>query len=156
MPRLLRVRKPASNRILRWCETVGCDSSSGSCRSQTHASWSTCEATIDRMRTRVGSPSALNVRATASASDAVIVSFASGLQQAAWSPDGTHLAGAVTAGWARIWEAATGKLVRALEGHGDWVTSAVFSPDGRFVLTGSGDKAARIWEAVQSRLATAH
>ena len=38
VPRLLRVRKPALVRILRWCDTVGWLSPTGSMRSQTHAS----------------------------------------------------------------------------------------------------------------------
>src|SRR6056300_1730587 len=42
----------------------------------------------------------------------------------------------------RIWDATTGELVRALEGHGDWVNSVAWSPDGRRVATGSDDRTA--------------
>jgi WD40 repeat protein len=63
----------------------------------------------------------------------------------AFSPDGARV---LTASWdqtARLWEAASGKLLVPLEGHRGWVESAVFSPDGAGVLTASRDKPARLW-----------
>ena len=45
---------------------------------------------------------------------------------------------------ARIWDATTGEVVRALEGHEHWVYSVAWSPDGRRVATGSFDNTARI------------
>ena len=41
---------------------------------------------------------------------------------------------------ARLWDAATGKELRAFKGHGSYVYSVAFSPDGKRVLTGSFDK----------------
>ena len=64
---------------------------------------------------------------------------------AAFSPDGTRV---VTASWdktARVWDAATGKLITAFEHH-DSVVSAAFSPDGTRVVTASEDKTARVWD----------
>ncbi len=49
-------------------------------------------------------------------------------------------------GTIRLWEVGSGRQLRQMEGHTDWVVSAAFSPDGRLVLTGSKDKTARIWE----------
>ena len=47
---------------------------------------------------------------------------------------------------ARVWERATGNLIRKLEGH-DWgVLCGQFSPDGQRVITGSQDNTARIWD----------
>jgi WD40 repeat protein len=46
---------------------------------------------------------------------------------------------------ARLWDAATGKEIRAFE-HKDSVSSAAFSPDGRLVLTRSGNDTARLWD----------
>ena len=43
---------------------------------------------------------------------------------------------------ARIWDAASGKEVAVLRGHGDAVRSAAFSPDGSRVVTASSDKTA--------------
>ncbi|MGH6812924.1 MAG: toll/interleukin-1 receptor domain-containing protein, partial [Methylocella sp.] len=58
----------------------------------------------------------------------------------AFSPDGARV---LTGSWdktARLWDAATGKEIRAFKGHEDFVFSVAFSPDGARVLTGSGDK----------------
>jgi WD40 repeat protein len=54
-------------------------------------------------------------------------------------------------GEARLWEAATGRLVHTLP-HDEQVYAAAFSPDGTTVLTGSADRKARIWEAATGRL----
>ncbi len=51
-----------------WCDTVGCASPTGAVRSQMHASPPSEEAISDINRTRVGSPSALKIRAIGSAS----------------------------------------------------------------------------------------
>ena len=52
----------------------------------------------------------------------------------------------------RLWEAASGREIRRLEGHGaPAVTSVAFAPDGRTILTGSWDKTARLWEAASGR-----
>jgi WD40 repeat protein/serine/threonine protein kinase len=64
------------------------------------------------------------------------------------SPDGTR---AVTGSWdrtAKIWDAATGKvLVKIPALHEGYINSACFSPDGGRVLTGSDDGTARLWNA---------
>jgi WD40 repeat protein len=46
----------------------------------------------------------------------------------------------------RLWELTTGKCVRVLEGHTDWVNSVTISPDGSWGLSGSNDKTLRLWE----------
>ena len=71
---------------------------------------------------------------------------------AAFSPDGKTL---VTASWdntARLWDAASGKLLHTLEGHTSIVISAAFSPDGKRVVTASGDYTARLWDASSGKL----
>jgi len=52
---------------------------------------------------------------------------------------------------ARIWEAATGREIRALAGHRGDILSLAFSPDERYVLTGSKDGTVRVWEAATGR-----
>src|ERR1700704_3774340 len=52
---------------------------------------------------------------------------------------------------ARLWDAATGKELRAFTGHEGSVSSVAFSPEGARVLTGSEDKTARLWDAATGK-----
>jgi WD40 repeat protein len=68
-----------------------------------------------------------------------------------FSPTGDRV---VTASWdnaARIWDAATGRVIAKLQGHTEYVNDAVFSRDGTRVLTASDDKTARLWDAGSSK-----
>ena len=74
--------RPASRRMRRWCETVGCESANASVRSQTqHSSPDARRLTID---TRVGSASALKTPASCSASRASITGAGRAPQQSGW------------------------------------------------------------------------
>jgi hypothetical protein len=67
------------------------------------------------------------------------------VRDAAFSPDGKYVA---TASWdktARVWDAATGKLISTLGEHAGPVTNVSFSPDGQFIVTASWDGKARVW-----------
>src|SRR5262249_36054587 len=69
-----------------------------------------------------------------------------------FSPDGQRLATASEDATARVWEAASGRLLITLEGHQDAVETVVFSPDGQRLATASEDATARVWEAASGRL----
>jgi len=68
----------------------------------------------------------------------------------AFSPDGAFLASADKT--VRLWEAATGELVRTLTGHGRKVQAVAFSPDGTLLASAGDDKTVRLWEAATGEL----
>ncbi len=71
---------------------------------------------------------------------------------AVFSPDGTRIATTNDDQTARIWDAATGKLLSTLLGHHGEVLSAAFSPDGTCIVTTSADGTARIWDVATAKL----
>jgi WD40 repeat protein/serine/threonine protein kinase len=66
--------------------------------------------------------------------------------KAAFSPDGTLLASVGHDGTGRLWNVATGRVIRILNGHSDWVFGVAFSPDGGRLATASADSTVRIWD----------
>lgn len=70
----------------------------------------------------------------------------------AFSPDGKQVLAASTGGSARIWNAASGRLVRVLRtaGRGSLETAA-FSPDGKSIVTAGSDGVVRGWDAGTGR-----
>jgi WD40 repeat protein len=69
-----------------------------------------------------------------------------GIRSVAFSPDGTLLAGGGDDARLRLWDARTGKELRA-ELHGFDIGVPVFSPDGKRIISGSDDGALKRWEA---------
>ena len=62
-------------------------------------------------------------------------------------PDSRHVVSGGGDGTVRVWDLASGKAGRALEGHTGWVNAVAVSPDGRHVVSGGGDGTVRIWDA---------
>ncbi|MGO9115106.1 MAG: WD40 repeat domain-containing serine/threonine protein kinase [Thermoguttaceae bacterium] len=77
-----------------------------------------------------------------------ISSSASCVFALAFSPDGKFLAAGDNdrRGFIKIWNSATGSLVRTLRGHADAVLSLAYSHDGKQLLSGSYDRTAILWD----------
>jgi WD40 repeat protein len=69
-----------------------------------------------------------------------------GIENWAFSPDGSSLATAGADGLVRIWGTGTGDLIAELKGHSDAVRACSFSPDGKTVVSGSADRTLRLWD----------
>jgi len=75
-----------------------------------------------------------------------------GVMSVEFSPDGKHLLTASEDRTTRIWETATGKLVRQVRRHEHWATSASFSRNGRHVVSSSNDKTALVWDVASGQV----
>src|SRR5207253_8472079 len=64
---------------------------------------------------------------------------------AAFSPDDKMVLTGSKDCFARLWDTATGILLKTFA-HDRSVNAVAFSPDGKYVLTG-GDRSARMWDA---------
>jgi WD40 repeat protein/serine/threonine protein kinase len=71
---------------------------------------------------------------------------AANIRAVAFSPDDAWVAAGDEAGFVKIWDAATGEIVRSIKAHQHHVFSLAFSPDGKTLLTGSADWSAKLWD----------
>jgi WD40 repeat protein len=69
----------------------------------------------------------------------------------AFSPKGRTLASAATDRTIKLWDVASGRELRTLRGHTNWVQSVAFSPDGRSLASGSIDRTVKLWDVVSGR-----
>ncbi len=70
-----------------------------------------------------------------------------GVSAVAFSADGARVLSGSDDRTLKLWDAATGALIRTFEGHSDVVLSVAFSADGARVLSGSDDKTLKLWDA---------
>ena len=98
--------------------------------------------------------SCLSVFAPARAQKAELVvqlGHTKGIYSVKYSPDGKTL---VSAGdtTVKLWDVATGKLLRTLQGHTGEVYSVTYSPDGKALASGSADSTVKLWDVATGKL----
>ena len=74
-----------------------------------------------------------------------------GVNDVAFSPDGSRLASVSSDRSARIWDVETGDQLFILEGHTGFVFGIDFNADSNQIATGSADATAKIWDAETGR-----
>ncbi len=62
------------------------------------------------------------------------------------SPDGRSALSGAYDGSVVLWDLSSGKQIKTLNGHADWVISLAFAPDGKKALTGSKDGLLIYWD----------
>jgi WD40 repeat protein len=130
---------------------LGWDVASGKARFTTHA---TQTLSAPRMALSPDGSHALvitgklaTIRATVGGQTlATLSGETAGIDDAAFSRDGTRVVTAHLDGTARVWDAATGNPLIELRGHADAVTDAAFTPNGDYVVTIGADGTARLWD----------
>ena len=75
-----------------------------------------------------------------------------GVQSVAFSPDGRNILTGSLDGRAILWDANTGRELRAFEGDSKWIIFVAFSPDGRTIVTVSTDNTAVLWDVKTGRM----
>ena len=64
----------------------------------------------------------------------------------AWSPDGQTIACGYGDTAIRVWDTATGRTLKTLDGHQDKVNNVAWSPDGNTLASSADDSTVRLWD----------
>ncbi|MBR0773238.1 caspase family protein [Bradyrhizobium diazoefficiens] len=73
------------------------------------------------------------------------------VQAMSFSPDGQLLATGSYDSSVRLWDVATGRLLRKLSGHPEQITALAFSPNGKQLISGDLDAKSFLWEVETGR-----
>jgi WD40 repeat protein/serine/threonine protein kinase len=100
---------------------------------------------------RLDQPGEVKVWDLKTAKEVLVIPQKSHVNCVALSPDGHYLATANVDATVKVWDAATGKLLRSLAGHASPVRSVAFSPDGRQIASGGMDGSLHLWDSATGR-----
>jgi hypothetical protein len=69
----------------------------------------------------------------------------------AYAPDGKAIATGNEDGSVTLWDVASGRELRRMAGHRQWVNSVAFAPDGKVLASSSFDGALFLWDAATGK-----
>lgn len=75
-----------------------------------------------------------------------------GVNAVAFSPDGKTIVSGSDDNTIKLWEAASGKLLRTLESHVASVFEVTFSSDSKLLASGSSDSTIKLWDVASGKL----
>ncbi len=75
----------------------------------------------------------------------ILKSHTGSIEALAMSGDGRLAVTGSTDRTVRVWDLASGRILRTLAGHREWVQAVALTADNRFVLSGSEDRTVRYW-----------
>jgi WD40 repeat protein len=105
-----------------------------------------------RLAVTSAADAAAEIRETATGHLLRRLSQPAGVTGTDWSPDGTELATGSEDFQVRIWDAATGTLLRVLEGHQNVAVRPLYHPGGQILATAGWDATLHFWAPDSGRL----
>lgn len=82
----------------------------------------------------------------------VIRAFTGSIDSAVFLRDGRRFATGGKDKIVRLWDIASGRMIRSFEGHSRAINAVTATPDGRYLLTGSKDKTIKLWNVESGQL----
>jgi WD40 repeat protein len=73
------------------------------------------------------------------------------IHQVAFSPDGSTLAASLGDNSVWLWQVATGKELRKIQGHQGPIPALAFAPDGKMLATGGADQNIHLWDVTSGK-----
>ena len=70
----------------------------------------------------------------------------------AFSNDGRLVVSGGADNLIKLWDVATGRLIRTLAGHGDWINSVSISPDRTQLVSAGRDGTMKLWDIVSGAM----
>jgi WD40 repeat protein len=103
----------------------------------------------EKERKEIGRPFGLQTLHSGNEFDAMeleLVGHSKSVNALSWSNDGNRIVSGSYDNKIKIWDGATGELLKTLEGHSGEVSSVAWNYEGSKILSGSSDRTIRIWD----------